>query len=311
MNRVRVSRRADWLDHSVLIGVLVISSHFVCIPVNAGNVFVTDYKTSEEVAVKKLEDDAIANKVTLAQADIDKVSKWITFADDEKMFGDAAVTFGEGVEYKINAINYNLYFGDNVKVPFQLYYGEFKSDDSPEDENQKKLLDPTQGIAVQFPLARRYQGKTKGGFCNFEEREGYCVVGGDITLRGVQLVETLEDESTKEKLIFGASAGLRASVLFPVFKKDDDGNQAGNLGLSLGARYYYHNTDQQELLFGPIEDPEGNPIEFKKDFAAATAEMEFNIYKNFTVRLEYFYPFDNRDVLDDVFKASFVVAPGD
>ena len=312
MNRISLACGFNWLGRSARILALVFASQFASVSVHAGNVFVTDYKKSQaETDISNKFVGVAAKQEPDTNATNDTTSAWIKFEDDEPWFGDASVgPFGDGVEYKIDALNYNIFLGDNLKVPFQLYFGDFASSEAPEDVNQKKLLDPTHGVAVQFPIARRYQGETKGGFCNFDQLKGYCVVGGDVTLRGVQLVETQADDSKKEKLIFGASAGLRGSLLFPIFKKGvPGGDQAGHLGLSLGARYYYHDTDNQDLLFGPIEDPEGNPIEFKKDFAAATAEMEFDIYKNFKIRLEYFYPFDNRDVLDDVFKASFVLAP--
>lgn len=132
--------------------------------------------------------------------------------------------------------------------------------------------------------------------------------GGDITLRGVRLNETDEAGGIHEKSIFGGSVSLKGSLLFPIFKADDAA-QAGKLGISFGARYFYHNAERQDLLFGQIADPDGNPVEFKKGFAAASAEVELGIVDFFKVRLEYFSPFNNKDVLDDVFKASIVITP--
>lgn len=238
--------------------------------------------------------------------------QWVKFAFPEghEGPGDAAVApFGDQVEYKLNAMNYNLHLGGKHYVPFQLYLAELDSSESPGEANEAKLADPTQGVAIQFPLAWLYRPNDVDAFCAFKEFKGYCIAGVDVTARGVQLSEQNDAGEIKKSLIFGASASLRAAVLFPIFKGNvPGGDQAGHLSASIGARYYYHNTDKQNLLFGEMTTPDGTPIEFKKEFAAFSVESEFDIYDHFKVRLEYFQPLSNKDALDEVFKASIVLA---
>jgi len=242
----------------------------------------------------------------------DPLTRWARFffSEEDEGVGDAAVNpFGDEVEYKLNAINYNLYFGDNLKFPFQLYFADIDSSESPADANEAKVLDPTQGVAIQFPVAYVYRGKGEGGFCNFSELKGYCVVGGDVTARGVQLSERTDEGGISKSFVFGGSVSLRAAALFPIFQKGvPGGSQSGHLSASIGVRYYYQDADQQDLLFGEITDPDGSAIEFKNDFGAFSLESEFDIYKHFKIRLEYFQPISNRDSLDDVFKASLVLS---
>jgi hypothetical protein len=248
----------------------------------------------------------------------EKKPEWerFRFTGKDKGLGDAAATpFGDGVEFKLNAVNYNLKLGDEKEVPFQVFFGDFASDESPEKSNETKLLDPTQGIALQFPVAWQYVGNGDGGFCQFKEendqRPGACILGGDITLRSVRLSETDDAGANQESYAFGGSASLKVSLVFPIFEATNipGTEQAGKLGIGFGFRYYYHNTDEHNLLFGDVTDPEGNPIELRKGFGAFNAESEFDLFKHFKIRLEYFSPLDNRDVLDDVFKASIVIAP--
>jgi hypothetical protein len=135
------------------------------------------------------------------------------------------------------------------------------------------------------------------------------MAGADITARWVELSEQNDAGKIEKSSIFGASASLSASVLFPFdeFPATDD-TPAGHWSVGIAARYYYHNSDSQNLLFGEMTAPDGTPIEFKKEFAALSVESEFDVYKHFKVRLEYFQPLSSKDALDDVFKASLVLA---
>jgi hypothetical protein len=266
-----------------------------------GSAFVSSYER-EETANRQL---AFGQKKT----------KWVRFAftGEDKGVGDAAATpFGDGVEFKVNAVNYNLKLGDERDVPFQVFFGDFASDESPEKSNEAKLLDPTQGIALQFPVAWQYMGDGDGGYCQFEEKDGKrpgaCIFGGDITLRSVRLSETGDAGAIQDSYAFGGSASLKMALVFPIFEVPGT-TQAGKLGIGFGFRYYYHNTDEQSLLFGDVTDPEGNLIDVRKGFGAFNAESEFDLFKHFKIRLEYFSPLGNKDVLDDVFKASIVIAP--
>jgi len=266
--------------------------------VEAGDVFTTAYKPAEP------RDQAIVNAID----NIGSKLEWMSFQTDDQGLGDAAISpFGNAVEYKLNAINYNLYFSETNAFPFQLFYADIAATDNPSAANKTKLLDSTQGVALRFPVAWRYTGNEY--LCKFKNKKGYCVGGGDITLRGVPLNEKDSSGQVKQSWTFGGSASLRGSMLFPIFTKVPGSTQAGHLSLGLGARYYYQNTENQDLLFGKISDPNGKSVTFSKSFSALNVESEFDIYKHFKIRLEYFRPFSNRAVLVDVFKASLVVAP--
>lgn len=277
----------------------------------AGNAFVSNYKTPPPM-------ERNASTHALAPASNATQTGWVRFYFDEPDtgVGDASVNpFGGDVEFKLNAVNYNLYLGDANKIPFQLYFGDFASEKSQGDSNNAKLLDPTQGAAIMFPVSYRYLGDGKGGFCQFPSGRipGFCALGGDITLRGVKLAEKTTDGTggTKQSYVFGGSASLAASLQFPIFQNRTDSAAPpdGKLGISVGVRYYYHNTDQQKLLFGTLQDPNGTPVDARKGFAGINALSEFDIFKYFKIRLEYFSPLNNRGALDDVFKASIVMAP--
>jgi hypothetical protein len=287
----------------------------------AGLVAGTPLQAQAKAAADEAEDKARAAEAESAAAEaaadaakaaaaVVEDSKWVRFARGGNA-GDAEVNvLSDTVEYKLNAVNYNLYLGDNLPIPFQLFFGDSASSDSPGETNQAMLLDPTQGFAMQFPIARKFQGdaNSNGGFCQFAKKDGACIVGGDITLRAVKLNEQTDAGEVEDSYVFGASASLKASLLFPIYKPPGD-DLEGKLGIAVGARYYYHNTDSQDLLFGELTDPNGEPLDAKKGFGAWSAELEFDIFKYFKVRVEYFSPLSNRDVLDDVFKASLVMAP--
>jgi hypothetical protein len=241
-----------------------------------------------------------------------KENEWARFffPTDKPGLGDAAVTpFGDQVEYKLNAASYNLHLGGKHYVPLQVYFADIDSSESAGEANEAKLLDPTQGVALQFPVAWVYRPSNEDAFCAFKDFKGYCMAGGELTARWVQLSEQNDAGEFDKSWIFGASAGLRAAVFFPFYQGDTtDGTPAGHWSASFGARYYYHDSDQQNLLFGEMTTPDGTPIEFEKEFAAFSVESEIDVYKHFKIRLEYFRPLSNKDALDEVFKASLVLA---
>lgn len=241
-----------------------------------------------------------------------KSSGFFKFPEHQMGFGDLAVLpLEDGAEYKINVLNYNLRIGTrkdktSLDIPFQIYYGDASSDESAKDENTKSLLDPTQGIAIQFPVARLISPSS--GICSFASNDGYCVFGADLTMRGVELeVEDAEGESSK-KTVFGASVGLRASVLFPIYELLNAGSKGkdGHFGISIGARIYHHQKGGE----GIFVDPEmGSAGSIGKRFSALTAEAEFDIYDYIKLRFEYFKPLQDKDVLKRVMKFGVVIAP--
>lgn len=270
----------------------------------AGNAFITAY-WSEASTASNGKMHAFVSSSTQSWARF-------TFPPSTQGIGDAAADpFGKDVQFKINAINYDLYIGDNSAIPFQLFIGDVASSASPGDANRTKLLDPTQGLAVQFPFAAVYKGKG-GGLCSFTLLSGYCVLGGDISLRGIRLAESGGSDNVAEQMAFGASAGLSASILFPIFRHGHlpgASNEDGHLGLSISARYYYQDANQEELLFGDVNGPQGEPVYFNRQYGAVSVQSEFDIYKYFKIRLEYFRAVSDRKALKQVFNASLVLSP--
>lgn len=231
----------------------------------------------------------------------------IVFSPDQEGFGDIALNpFGSGTDYKINILNYSMFLGDEYKIPFQLYVAEKSAEGSPEDKNNNSLLDPTDGFSIQFPLAYRYGG-AKNGICHFEVKNGHCILGGDFTFRYLELEEQSDSTPETEKNgVFGASIGLGASFMFPIFR-DSITQQAGHFSLAANLRYYYHNHDDSSLLFGEILDASGNPVEFDKSFSAASIHGEFAINERFAVKLDFFSPLSNRSHLSEELNISFVL----
>jgi hypothetical protein len=232
----------------------------------------------------------------------------IVFSEDEVGFGDITLNpFNEGTDYKINALNYSVYLGDEKFVPFQLYFGEVSQEGDTKEANTKSIMDPTQGIAVQVPWLYRWGGQKTGGFCNFEVKDGHCIGGGDLTFRYLELEE--KDAATgksNSKGLFGFSAGLGMSFMFPIFQDQETG-EAGHVSIAAKARMYYHNHDDPTLLFGAINDPNGNPVKFEKWFGAFSLSGEFAINDTFTAKFDYFRPWNNEEHMDEVFKVSFML----
>lgn len=275
----------------------------VCAHAHAGSVFTTDYSAGSNQEAKARRGVEFRDA-----ADPDLAWERFSFSELTRGFGDAAVALSSDyTEYKLNAINYNLYFGDELAFPFQIFVGDI-SGGAVDGANERMLLDPTQGLALQLPVAYRYRGGSEGGFCRFTKLQGYCVAGGDITLRGARLEEADAAGKRDDSFVFGASASLQASVLFPIFPDGVPGtvDQAGHLGASLGVRYYYNNLDDPQAVGQPVDPmvPAG-----AKDFGAFSAVSEFDIYQHLRLKIEYYYPFTDRSTLDGFARISIVVSP--
>ena len=86
--------------------------------------------TNSELIVSKLRGESTSKKCP-----INKFC-YFSFEEKDKSFGDLTFTpIGSGTDYKVNLLNYNLYFGDELKLPFQLYVSEVDKKDSEEENN--------------------------------------------------------------------------------------------------------------------------------------------------------------------------------
>ena len=229
----------------------------------------------------------------------------------ESGFGDlSVVSFESGTAYKINLLNLNVVVGEmngnDFGFPLQLFYGDSSSNNSEADTNAKSLIDPTEGVAFQLPIA--YLIKPKNGICHFSNSSGYCVAGVDLTVRRVKIeVEDSEGGASKKKAIFAASAGMRLSIVLPVKQilnlggsKDD-----GYLGIGTGVRLYHQQSGGQ----GIFVDPNVGTSFIGRRFSAFTAEAELGIHKLLKLRFEYFKPLQDKDVLKKIQRFSFVFTP--
>lgn len=225
----------------------------------------------------------------------------------ETGFGDAAfVPDEDGAEYKINVLNYNLVLGGggDRAIPLQVYYGESVSDqDDAKEENTNTLLDPTQGIAVQFPFVHRFEWTD--GLCDFGGLGGHCLTGLDVTVRSVEIEADDGESGTSKKKIFGASLGARASMLLPI-RRLFTGESGGYLGIGVGARLYHHQKGGQAIHLDPSVGAESS---IGKNIGALTAEVELSLVRLVRMRFEYFSPLSDGDVLGKTTKFSVVMAP--
>ncbi|MCJ8273224.1 MAG: hypothetical protein MJK04_27960, partial [Psychrosphaera sp.] len=230
----------------------------------------------------------------------------LVFSQDDSGFGDVQMNpFGKGTDYKINALNYSVYLGEEMTLPFQVYLAEVAKTDDKKTSNTKSMLDPTQGLAIQVPWLYRWGGNSTGGFCNFNVKDGHCIGGGDVTFRYLELSEN-DGTTDKTKGVMGFSAGFGASIMLPFFQSDVTA-EAGHLSLTANLRTNYHNHDQPDKLFGKIRDAAGHSIKFNKWFTVLSIGGEIAVNDAFTVKFEYFKPLSNEAHMDEVFKVSFTM----
>ena len=92
-------------------------------------------------------------------------------------------------------------------------------------------------------------------------------------------------------------------MVFPVLDANDDSEQGY---LSLAARYVYSHTDIDDstLLFQPVLDLDGNPVQFKDSIRSMDVEVKFALNEKLAVSARWFKPMDNEDYLDDLFRVS-------
>jgi hypothetical protein len=231
----------------------------------------------------------------------------------ESGFGDLSIVpFENATSYKLNFLNFNLVLGEkdgrDMSLPFQLFYGDSSSEKEEKSEtNAQSLIDPTQGLALQFPLV--YLFRPENGIFHFSSGKGYLAAGADLTLRGVEISAEDAEGETSKKQVFGGSVGIRVSAVLPVKQILNLGGskEAGYLGIGAGARLYHHQNGGQGILV----DPGIEASSIGKRFSAITAEAELSIHKLVKLRFEYFKPLQDKDVLKKVHNFSFVFTPSD
>jgi hypothetical protein len=238
--------------------------------------------------------------------DVSKGSwKFFQFGNTDSIFGSLSVgQSGDSQSIKFNAINYNLWFGGNKKLPFQLYLSTSANDnsvDSNNDKNTETLLDPESGVAIKFPLMWTYQSSGEG-FCAFlsdENSIGHCSFGGDFTLN----FKDLEDQDGNTETAFGQSIRLGGAVLFPILSVED-GAEQGYFSTSVKLVYSHTNIGNPNSLFAPVLDIDGNPVEFNNSIFSGEIELKWAFSQKLAISAKWLTPFDNKDHFDDLFKIS-------
>ena len=221
------------------------------------------------------------------------------FSKSDKLYGSLAVERnGEVRSIKFNAINYNLWLGGSIYIPFQLYLGQDSTVDGSSgasaDTNAAKLVDPESGMALKFPVLGLYQSEK--GFCGFQGAGktsiGHCTFGGDFTLSA----RDLKDTSGKSQTLTGTTIRIGTSLLFPVF----DASKLIDKGyLAIAARYIASHTRASDStqLFAPILDSSGNAIKFNGTVRAADLEVKLKIIDNLAVSARWISPLNNTEYL--------------
>lgn len=209
---------------------------------------------------------------------------------------------------QVNPLNYNLWLGGNIKIPFQLLLTgnvaeNVNTTDETEKANSKDLMDAEAGAAVRFPVYLIYQGAGTG-ICNFGESSiGRCVMGGDITFN----TKNLDKIGGGKESAYGYAARLGVSLIFPVLGQSGDESDNANQGyLALASRAVFarSNLDDPSLLFTPVTDASGNPVAFKESVAAMESELKFSINQKISIAAKWFTPLNNKDYLKTGFTLS-------
>ncbi|GAB57644.1 hypothetical protein [Rheinheimera nanhaiensis] len=273
----------------------------VCISLNA---LASDPASSVYKSTTVIKDDANKDLVVLFDGgeNVNRQFRFFSFADTDSLFGSLAVSqSGDAQTIKFNAVNYNLWFGGNYKLPFQLYVTTTANDDSDssnQDKNELSMLDPESGIAIKFPLLWVYQSNGPEP-CAFLEKSdvGHCSFGGDITFS----LKNFEDTNGKTETAFGQTLRLGASVLFPVLDAATSSEQ-GYVSASAKLVYSHANIDDPTLLFTPVTDVDGNPVKFDKSILSGELELKFAINGQLSISAKWLAPFDNNDYFDDRFQ---------
>lgn len=268
--------------------------------------FAADPASSVYKSTTVIKDDTDNNKLMLSDGgeNVNRKIRFFSFAETDNIFGSLAVSLsGDTQTIKVNAVNYNLWFGGNYRLPFQVYITTSaieKSDETSEDKNELSILDPESGLAIKFPLLWIYQSNGTEP-CAFAERSkiGHCAFGGDITLS----FKNLEDVSGNTETAFGQTLRVGGSVLFPVLDAEANSEQGY---ISASAKLVYSNTniDDPTLLFTPVTDVEGNPVKFEKSILSGELELKFAINNQLSISARWLAPFDNKEYFDDRFQLS-------
>lgn len=265
------------------------------------SIFASDPSTSVFEQTKK---DSDLFEAAFEGGDVNEGGwKFFQFGDTDSIFGSLSVgQSGDSQSIKFNAINYNLWFGGNKKLPFQLYLSTNASDDSDDsnnDKNTETLLDPESGVALKFPFLWTYQS-AGDGFCAFlsdENSIGHCSVGGDITLS----FKDLEAQDGDSETAFGQTIRVGGAVLFPILSVED-GSEQGYLSTSVKLVYSHTNIDDPNSLFTPVLDVDGNPVDFKDSIFSGELEIKWAFTDKLAISAKLLSPFNNKDFFDDLFK---------
>lgn len=236
--------------------------------------------------------------------------RYFRFSEADPVVGGLALDAGHSAQtVKLDVVNYNLWFGGNLKQPFQLLVSGEVADQAEsvtevEQQNSDKLVDPESGIALRFPFLFIYQ-PADDGFCDFTgSTVGRCTVGGDLTFNSKELKGLTGTNETA----YGYAARIGASFIFPVLNQagsEADEDNQGYLAIAVRETYARTNLSDPAKLFTPVLDASGTPVKFDESILATEAEIRWNIRDRFSINAKWIIPGNNDEYLDDSFTLSF------
>lgn len=228
-------------------------------------------------------------------------SRWLNFSDSTSKLGSIGIGGSNGAQsIQFNALNYDLKLGDDVLIPFQVFIASNTpasgDQENIENANAATLMDPTAGLALNFPIIYKYN-KSGGGICSFaNDLNSGCFVGGEITLNFMNL----ENTEGKTETAYGKTIRLGAGFRFPIL---EEAESKGFLSLS-GKLIYssFGNVDDSTSLFTPVTDVNGTAIKFDDSIFSSELEMKIDLNDLFSISAKWIKPFNSEEYFDDRFQ---------
>ncbi|MGR5001842.1 hypothetical protein CSB62_15120 [Vibrio splendidus] len=287
-----------------LILILILTTY----PTLASDPFSTTYRSTEGSAKNLTSSELEGSEEAGRNREELDLFEFFSFKTDgenaDRVLGSLSASVGSGSQtIKFNAINYNLWLGGDIKIPFQIYLGTTASatGDDSEKANSATILDPESGLAIKLPFIWTYKGilieDKPQGICSFGKGDtiGRCALGGDLTFN----FKDLEQIDNDNEYAYGHTIRAGGSALFPILNAT--GDEKGYLSLSIKAVYSYTNIDDSTELFAPIQDANGNTISFKNNIFSSEFAIKWSLDQQFSLAATWVKPFTNTDYLDDQF----------
>lgn len=205
---------------------------------------------------------------------------------------------------KINALEYDIYFGDKLRVPLTLYTAEIiESDESDKESvNRTKLLDSEMGT-INLSLSSITKFRV-GEICKFSSAYG-CYLPFQIGVRVLRLPENNVEGESSDKYKMGGYLKAGLNTVFPITPKNDPKGIAGRLALSANYVYYYQGSTDLENLFPEVLNDKGEPALSGNDYSALNVNAIFTITDKITLSAKYFKGIQSSKQLDSIATLEF------